>query len=211
MSQSFAIGIPTLNRADLLLPALMYYKRDFPNTKIFVVDNGNQKLLADYDHPNLEVIKNSENVGVAGSWNILCENIFLQHPNALILNDDIYLGKTEQDISLLIQGMEVPFYTTPLDWCAFILPKETFEKVGKFDEGFYPAYFEDNDYAYRMKLLGMSIFKIPFLIPSVHRVSQTMELDDSVRVRFHKNKKRYIEKWGGEPLQEKYKNAFNRK
>jgi GT2 family glycosyltransferase len=107
--------------------------------------------------------------------------------------------------------MEVPFYTTPLDWCAFILPKTTFEKVGEFDEGFFPAYFEDNDYAYRMKLMGMGITKIPYLIPSVHRVSQTMEHDDSVRVRFHKNKKRYIEKWGGEPMQEKYKTPFNSK
>lgn len=211
MSHHFAIGIPTLNRADLLIPALLYYKNDFPNTEIFVLDNGNQEKLLDVDHPHLTIIAEEQNIGVAASWNKLCKVIFLKHSNALILNDDIYLGKSEQDLSLLIQGMDVPFYTTPLDWCAFILPKTTFEKVGDFDEGFFPAYFEDNDYAYRMKLMGMGITKIPYLIPSVHRVSQTMEYDDSVRVRFHKNKKRYIEKWGGEPMQEKYKTPFDSK
>ena len=37
----FAIGIPTLNRYDLLKPCLMLYERDFPNIDIFVLDNGN--------------------------------------------------------------------------------------------------------------------------------------------------------------------------
>jgi hypothetical protein len=44
VNKSFAIGIPTLNRFDLLHPALMFYKQDFPNTKIYVVDNGNQNI-----------------------------------------------------------------------------------------------------------------------------------------------------------------------
>ena len=42
MKIKFAIGIPTYNRADLLLPALMFYAHDYPNTKILVIDNGNQ-------------------------------------------------------------------------------------------------------------------------------------------------------------------------
>jgi hypothetical protein len=41
---SFAIGIPTLNRADLLSQALIKYIYDFPEISIYVLDNGNQEL-----------------------------------------------------------------------------------------------------------------------------------------------------------------------
>ena len=44
MKPKFSIGIPTLNRADLLIPALMYYKLDFPDIRVSVLDNGNQNL-----------------------------------------------------------------------------------------------------------------------------------------------------------------------
>ena len=44
MNNVFAIGIPTLNRADLLNPVLKKYAADFPDTKIYVVDNGNQDI-----------------------------------------------------------------------------------------------------------------------------------------------------------------------
>ncbi len=51
---SFAIGIPTLNRWDLLMPTLHLYVADFPHTKIYVVDNGNQPC--DVNHSNIEYI-----------------------------------------------------------------------------------------------------------------------------------------------------------
>ena len=39
----------------------------------------------------------------------------------------------------------------------FSVPRATAEKVGYFDENFYPAYFEDNDYVYRCRLAGARI------------------------------------------------------
>jgi glycosyltransferase involved in cell wall biosynthesis len=39
------IGIPTINRADLLNDALSNYFEDFKNTEIVICDNGKQEII----------------------------------------------------------------------------------------------------------------------------------------------------------------------
>ena len=211
MSKTFAIGIPTLNRFDLLHPALIFYKNDFPNTKIYVVDNGNQNIKTKVaDMPNVVLLEQTENLGVAKSWNLLCTEINKNHDYALILNDDIYLGKKEWDIQNLLENYKSDFYVTTQAWCAFILPKKTFNKVGYFDTNFYPAYYEDNDYHYRMKLLGMKYMAIPFLNPFVYKASMTIDKNPELRKFIQDNKDYYEKKWGGFPNKETFKKPFNR-
>lgn len=213
-SHSFAIGIPTLNRADLLAPSLVKYVSDFPDVKIYVLDNGNQDILLpkfpnDFCK-NIEIIKSKKNIGVGPSWNILCREIFKKHENALILNDDIYLGKTKNDIISLINKKPNDFLTATPDWCAFIVSKRIYDYVGPFDECFFPAYYEDNSYAYRMKLKGINHTKTPYLNPRDYRVSMTIEKDKSLFDYRTKNKQLYIEMWGGLPEREKFKKPFNK-
>lgn len=209
MTKKFAIGIPTLNRLDLLLPALHFYaEHDFKNVKIFVVDNGDQKISHNY--PNVKVLVQERNIGVAASWNLLCDKIFEEHEYALILNDDIYLGKNEQQINFLLQQYKTDLATSIEDFCCFVLSKDCFSKVGRFDEEFYPAYYEDNDYAYRAKLKGFRVWPIPFLIPSIYRNSQTLEKAIQISQYVAINKQRYIDKWGGEPSKETFKKPFNK-
>lgn len=207
---NFAIGIPTLNRADLLIPALLYYQQDFPQTKIYVLDNGNQTELLNLNFPNLVIKRKEKNIGVAASWNELCKEIFATHEYAVIMNDDVYWGRKEYEVANVIRDYDKWLYTNPIDWSIFIICRKTFDRIGEFDEGFYPAYFEDNDYLYRLKLSGISEFKIPFLLPIIHRKSSTMEKDITIHEQFHKCKERYIQKWGGEPNQEKFKTPFNK-
>lgn len=209
MENKFAIGIPTYNRFDLLHPALLFYIRDYPTTKIFVVDNGKQNISDKIKHPNIEVIENESNIGVANSWNVLCKKIYEEHDYAIILNDDIYLGRKDWEIDNLLTNYKKDFYVTMQDWCVFILPKSTFKEVGEFDGGFFPAYYEDNDYHYRMKLNNKSFFQIPFLNPFLYQASQTIEKEPSLRQMIQKNKDRYISKWGGEPKKETFKRPFN--
>jgi GT2 family glycosyltransferase len=223
MNKTFAIGIPTLNRADLLVPALMYYMNDFPNTDFFIVDNGKQGLYEKLNGPGFQAVplgrnrvvtQTNTNIGVAASWNFICRQIFKHYDHAIIMNDDIYWGRKEWEVEMFIKGnIDKHLITTPLDWCNFILSKKTFEEVGGFDEQFFPAYFEDNDYSYRMKLQGKSLYKVPFMLPQVHRVSQTMESGglemQYIKDGFRNNKKRYVEKWGGEPECETFKTPFN--
>ena len=79
-----------------------------------------------------------------------------------------------------------------------------------FDDKFVNAYFEDNDYEYRMKLLGLSVHKSEFFNPDEYTQSQSIRKDPSLNVNFESNKMRYIEKWGGFPQEEKFSKPFEK-
>jgi GT2 family glycosyltransferase len=214
-NELFAIGIPTINRADLLnFFALKRYVDDFPETDIYVIDNGNQQIM---EHPRIHTFKAPENYGVAKSWNYLCERVFdIKNsegcrPYLLMLNDDIYLGRKEWEIKDLIfrsrNHEELIVNSGP--WCSFIMPAKVYMVMGKFDETYYPAYFEDNDYAYRLKLAGMSFYPTAALAPVEFRQSMSVAKDKTLNNGFEPNKQYYIKKWGGMPGEETYTTPFN--
>lgn len=208
LKSRFAIGIPTLNRYDLLMPSLkLYVERDFPQTKIVVIDNGNQGITL----PGINVHIATHNYGVAASWNLICKTIFNDnHEYGLLLNDDIYLGKKEDEIYDFIKGKNLGFARSTNDWSAFLISKTTFAQVGQFDEQFFPAYYEDKDYEYRMKLKNISRRTTPFLNPVVYRESMTGQKDKSIFGFSEANKQRFVEKWGGLPERETFKIPFNK-
>ena len=200
------IGIPTLNRKDLLLPSLYMYRKDMPTCPIWVLDNGNQGISV----PGVNVIP-GDNLSVGASWNVLCKKIFESCDHALILNDDIYLGKKEISLISLAshkKNKDCIIKATP-DWCAFIMPHNIYRIVGDFDECFVPAYYEDKSYEYRCKLKGVSIHKTPDLNPMIYKSSQTIEKAPNIFNACRSNKEKYIEMWGGEPGHEKYRQPYN--
>ena len=208
---SFCILIPTINRKDLLMEALEHYVTAYPNTDILIVDNGTQNIPQ--LSPNMYIYPQMTNLGVSGSWNYLIKRaIYFNHTNFLILNDDIVLKKSEKIINSIINNsnentMHVPNYI--YNWSAFLLNKYVYENVGEFDEGFTRCYFEDNDYAYRVKLANMLIKSEPLLNAEVYRNSMTIQKDPFLST-FAENQKYYVSKWGGMPEQETYKTPFNK-
>ena len=96
------VAIPTINRADLLNEALAKYFEDFKDTHIAICDNGNQDILTREE--NFMIYRPQENLNVSGSWNMLMD--YSEKTGAthvLMLNDDVYLGRTEHEIKLLIK------------------------------------------------------------------------------------------------------------
>jgi GT2 family glycosyltransferase len=205
-SINIGIGIPTYNRFDLLESNLFLYTRDFIDTDLFIVDNGNQGIM----FTPAQILTQEKNIGVGASWNLLLKKIFEKNNYALILNDDIYLGKKIHEIIALIQSKPEKFIRATPDWCAFIMPKSVYEAVGVFDECFFPAYYEDKSYEYRMKLMGISIIKSPDLNPYQYQNSMSAEKDPTLLDNRKKNKKLYIDMWGGEPEREKFKKPFGK-
>ena len=47
------------------------------------------------------------------------------------------------------------------NFSAFMISKDCWEVCGEMDEGFYPAYFEDTDYHYRMNVLEIPAITFP--------------------------------------------------
>jgi GT2 family glycosyltransferase len=93
-----------------------------------------------------------------------------------------------------------------LNHSCLIRKKSVFDKVGYYDVNFYPAYFEDNDYHYRMRMKGYDIKDIPGCKVK-HENSGTMKAYNETELkmhhqRFREARSRYLIKWGGEPAHE---------
>lgn len=216
----FTIGIPTYNRKDLLIPALMYYQIDFPGVKIMILDNGNQHIVIPglAEQNNVFMCRSKENLGVAASWNHLIEKSF-EDPKiqfAAILNDDVYWG-IDRDTLHVIVSLMMPAalpqdaimlpQDSKYDWSVFVISRNAWNKVGRFDEKFFPAYFEDKDYEYRAKLAGVPItYNLPGPVRFIP--SGTIQKDISL-LSSSANLAYYVSKWGGVPGQEKYTIPFN--
>jgi GT2 family glycosyltransferase len=86
-----------------------------------------------------------------------------------------------------------------------------YDYIGDFDEIFYPAYYEDSDYLYRMKLKGIRQDVEAELNPQTVRISMTQERDpELVNASMEANRLRYIEKWGNSPLLETFLTPYNK-
>jgi glycosyltransferase involved in cell wall biosynthesis len=215
----FGIVIPTLNRKDLLYEALQSLEKqqqDFNN--LLIIDNGKQKIdistLSLWTSGKTTIYEPGYNMGVGGSWNYGIK-AFRAYDYILFLNDDIVLAEDQikkirksLDDHWLING---PYY-----WSVFAMAQPCWEHFLKtdgfvFDEKFYPAYYEDNDFARRLELIkpGLICTKAEFE-PLVKRNSMTIEKDANINNNFDKNKNYYISKWGGIPGHEKYNTPFNK-
>jgi GT2 family glycosyltransferase len=205
-----ALGIPTINRADLLNEALDKYRWTWSKRHIYIVDNGNQEI--DDSNPWVHIHRPFKNLGVSASWNWCLKKAFENgYTHIAILNDDIVWEKTIDQIEQFIRDNPAGLYVSGGTWCCFILSYEAFMKVGGFDEGFYPAYFEDNDFCYRCRLAEIPRVTDHFFSPEVYRNSMTIDKDGSLNTNFDTNKEKFAIKWGGEPGKEKFKVPYDGK
>lgn len=205
MKNKFAIGIPTLNRNDLLAPSLEKYHNDFRGIDKHIISNGKQ-YYSPQIRGNNYIWEQDTNIGVAASWNKLCEMIFRDHDWALLVNDDVYLGYDTDLVLEAISNSKVGIVQSAFNWSVVLISKSLYEQVGEFDEMFTPAYYEDSDYMYRLKLMGL-LHEIDYTLnPVVVRHSQTYEKNPQlVNLAMNNNRVRYQNKWGGSPLLETYK------
>jgi GT2 family glycosyltransferase len=100
------------------------------------------------------------------------------------------------------------------NFSAFMISKQAWEVVGEMDELFAPAYFEDNDYHYRMNLAEIAAICHPQAL-FYHFASGTQreaKEDGSPMVtneQFEKNRANYFRKWGGPPPHEIFTTPYN--
>lgn len=209
------LGIPTLNRYDLLDQLIASAERgSLVPDRYVIIDNG-----GGYANPSekVSVIQPGTNLGVANSWN---ELINLTSDIRLICNDDLEFYPTT--LEALVDAYQDDRVMYPHSagllnaFSCFTLPGQVVGKVGWFDPNISPfyAYFEDNDYAYRMLLLGVPLQPV-YNCNLIHRGSQTVknytpeQLEDHHR-RFRLAEENYIKKWGGKPHHEIYLRPYNR-
>lgn len=121
-------------------------------------------------------------------------------------------GNVERpDKMLSLDKSDVPEAEHPC-FSGFMINRACWDRVGEFDEGFDPAYFEDNDYHHRINLAGMkAIVYPPAMFYHFGSKTQTEGLppDPGRHRRFEANRAYFVEKWGGQPGMETYKRPFD--
>jgi GT2 family glycosyltransferase len=143
---------------------------------------------------------------------------FTKDPVGMVTCMDVRGEMQEKDIMPVSIGVLQTFEKEAVEeaphpnFSAFMLSKTCWEAVGEFDEVFYPAYFEDNDYHYRMKLMEIPAIVLPAAM-FYHYGSRTQnEAEGSPIVSggmFENNRAAYFKKWGGVPGEEKFTHPYN--
>lgn len=96
------------------------------------------------------------------------------------------------------------------DFSCFMVKPDFQEKIGKFDENFWPAYFEDNDTHRRINLLGYkALCTSGSAYYHVGSVSVQKDETNTISGNFENNRNYFIRKWGGNPEAPTYDHPYN--
>jgi len=222
------IGIPTLSQYSLLselITTLSCNLKEYFSYEIHIIDNGGtlqQSKEAENIHSitstnlKIQVETPSYNLGVAKSFNYLISKL----GKCIICNDDVLFN--HKDVIAIMQTAEkhhncvIVEGNDPISGFStfYVNRPEVIQMIGGFDELFSPAYFEDNDMRYRLKLNGYSIENA--ILPCwKHRRSSTLKKSTELYKRMHwcnfyRNRNYYLMKWGGLPGNEQYQTPFGK-
>lgn len=198
------LGVPTLARYDLLQRLIDTVEMGSEKPSGFIiVDNGGEARSRLRLPANTELIEPGRNIGVAASWNRILD-VAGDEP-VVISNDDVLFGP--QGFRVLSEAARQHPLVTADGWALFAQSPDCTRKVGFYDEGFYPAYFEDNDYAYRMDLCGVPRHVVA--VQAKHYRSATLEARPGLNV--ERSREYYQLKWGGPPGRETHREPFGGK
>lgn len=212
------IGIPILNRVDLLERCLDHV--DHP-AELLVVNNNsihqgfNGRLRRQAKARGFEVSDQPRNLGVAASWNLILKTGMERGYELIFIGSNdtfLYPGSLAAVAALDKQEDEVVWHLQ--SWNFFAIHRRAVERVGWFDENFYPAYKEDQDYTYRCELAGVKRIQTYFTGAGAdHLGSQTIYSDPHYFARnqhthIDVNLDYYRDKWGGDSGSERYTTPF---
>jgi GT2 family glycosyltransferase len=73
--------------------------------------------------------------------------------------------------------------------------REVWERLGGFDEGFFPAYWEESDFCERARRAGLRVMVAPRAVVRHHEATATGKYSAEFYFYYHRNRLRYAAKW----------------
>jgi GT2 family glycosyltransferase len=133
---------------------------------LLVIDNGASvmaeplELKLNDNFAKVTHLRMPANLGVAGSWNLGIKSFPYAHRWFIVSNDVVFRPGALEKLATARRD-EITLTGDVPHWQAFALGDEAVTDLGLFDEcGFFPAYFEDNDYIRRAQFAGVNIRKL---------------------------------------------------
>lgn len=221
--QRVLYGIPTFTQFDRTEQAVLsLFKGSLVPDQIAILDNSGTGAAYDAlkhlteQYKMVHILPRSENI-VAGAWNDIMG--LMPDGYTIIANDDVipHTGSIKALIDAANQRPDVAMWNgsghSGNSYSFFLLQRWAYEQVGRFDERFKPAYYEDNDYDYRLRILaGLLREEVPLAtfdhVGSATLKAMTQIQRNAVHLANRKNLAYYISKWGGKPTLERYTEPF---
>ncbi len=163
---------------------------------------------------NILLVDNTqENIGVAASWNKGIEKMRERGCDWLIIiSAAIRFGeKGMQDFidQVAITDKDILACEPSHGWHCIAIRSSVFDRVGTFDENFYPIYFEDNDFGIRCGLEGSILWGSVEGIQIENKMWNHSGQLAKVKVDSEKLLAYLLRKWGGKRDYYEFKHPFN--
>ena len=149
------LGFATVKRFDLA--DRLVKSIDYPVEHLVVVDNSG---TGTYLPPENEFVQNvwvlpiPFGVGLVGAWNLIIKTTPYA-PYWVCVNDDAWFEPGAlQIIGEQADPATISFPSIIPHWSCAIFGEQLINKVGLYDERFYPLYFDDNDMERRIRHAG---------------------------------------------------------
>jgi GT2 family glycosyltransferase len=140
------LGFATLNRFDLAERLLRSI--DYPVEHLVIIDNSG---LQEWEpvKPKLVdkmwVIRVPFGLGLVGAWNLVVKSTPYARYWVLVNDDAWFAPDSLETIAKEVNTDALNFVDIVPAWSCVVFGEGMVEKVGLYDERFYPLYFDDND------------------------------------------------------------------
>ncbi len=225
--KNYLIGVSAFTNSDLLEKCINSWEF-LPKemTRLLYFDGKNWKnefkdLIAnDYEKIKEQInfiLTKNEHVGVGGAWNEILKFAFVKHnyDTVIIVGSDVEFkeGYIENYIKEF-EELNCEFSTARgFGFNCFAITKKCYEIVGEFDLNFFPAYYDDNCYAQRVRLAKLNYGDVGNSELLNHWGSATIRKNENYNKAngqtFPMNQKYFIKKWGALPEGKLYEHPFN--
>lgn len=150
------LGFCTLKRFDLAERLLASI--DYPVEHLVIVDNSGTQSWNPVKPEwveNLWLIRVPFGLGLVGAWNLIIKSTPYA-PYWVLVNDDAWFEPGSlKAITEDVDTQALNFLDIVPPWSAVVFGEGMVEKVGLYDERFYPLYFDDNDLERRVDNAGV--------------------------------------------------------
>ena len=150
------LGFCTLKRFDLA--ERLIHSIDYPVEHLVIVDNSGTQEWTPPENPhvlNQWVIRVPYGLGLVGAWNLIIKATPYA-PYWVLVNDDAWFEPNSlKIIADNVDTEALNFVDIVPAWSCVIFGEGMINKVGLYDERFYPLYCDDNDFERRVDKAGV--------------------------------------------------------
>lgn len=212
----YRVILPIID-TDLAIQCMQSMDR-LDHDRVIIIDNRPcPRLSALPWMPGRYVTWSGLNVGVPASWNEGAHTVVAERADLLVICSQavVFLDGGRSLIAAMDQRDEWGFEVVGAGWHLTGLTRAALTTVGPFDESFYPGYFEDTDYLYRMGLAGLPSPREngrsrPWCTVNYADAGHALAIHQQyVHPSFVTLTARYRAKWGGDQGEERYRTPFD--